>query len=388
MAHKYSDDERSALRFSDVSMEPRRLLPPILGYEDEPLVSLEEAIQPLVPLVPEVERMAGTVKQHYFEGKDGLSDEESASILLYTLEWYPSSQSFYAILNNTLKSANRQLLRPWFRYLRLVLTALAKLPREGDRFNVYRGVKRDLAALYPTGATVTWWSMSSCTKTIDVLNQEQFLGRQGTRTLFTIECFSGKSIRHHSLIPEEEEVLLPPACQFRVTGSLNQGNGLHIVQLQEIKPKYPLINPVSLPPLPLPRLKPVPTPTPQPKPTQIPDCGDSRLQKHINALYNDPVSTTLKRFRSIRLTMLLSPNHDAADYTSRDFPVAYTLLHFHFPTQALTSLNLYDNQIGAVGAQHLVTALRENKVMSIEIWSHLLISHPLCHTDTHITRPQ
>ena len=40
-----------------------------------------------------------------------------------------------------------------------------------------------------------------------------------------------------------------------------------------------------------------------------------------------------------------------------------------------------------MGAQHLATALRENKVSSIEICSHLIATHSLSHTDTYITRP-
>ena len=87
-----------------------------------------------------------------------------------------------------------QLLKPWFLYLRLVLTALAERPREKDRSTVYRGVNHGLGALYPTGATVTWWVISYRTMTIDVLTPEKCLGQHGTRTLFVIDCFSGKSI--------------------------------------------------------------------------------------------------------------------------------------------------------------------------------------------------
>ena len=284
-------------------MEPRRMLPPILGYDKEPLVSLEEAIQPLVPLVHDIERMAWTVKQCHFQAKDGLTDEESASILLYSMEWHPSDQSFYAILNRNLQTANRQLLKPWFLYLRLVLTALAKLPRERDRFIVYRGVKHDLSAVYPTGATVTWWSMSSCTKTLDVLNQERFLGQHGTRTLFIIDCYSGKSIRNHSLMPEEEELLLPPACQFRVTGCLNQGNGLHTIQLEEVKPRYPLIDPVTIP---TPQPIPMPLPLPEASRKPIPICDHPVLQAHINRLYNDPVSIELLTSEPILVVVLVT----------------------------------------------------------------------------------
>ena len=229
MAHKCKSDERSVRRFSYIPTNPSRMLQSIRGYENEPLVSLEEAFQPLVPLVPDVGRMLSTVKQHCSQGKDGLTEDESAAISLYTLEWEPSNQSFYGILNNTLESPNRQLLKPWFLYLRLVLTSLAKLPQKTDRFTVYRGTKRDLSAQYPTGATVTWWSMSSCTMTMDVLTQDHFLGQSGVRTLFTIDCFSGKSIRNHSLVPDADDVLLPPACQFRVTGCLNEKKNKEMV---------------------------------------------------------------------------------------------------------------------------------------------------------------
>jgi len=93
-----------------------------------------------------------------------------------------------------------------------------------------------------------WWGFSSCTKSLDVLADERFLGKNGTRTLFNIECYSGKSIQNYSFYPEEQEVLLPPARQFQVMGSLNQVNGLYIIHLKEIEPDYPWINPVQLSP--------------------------------------------------------------------------------------------------------------------------------------------
>ena len=244
MAKSIDDEFKCVLRFSDVTTLPRRMLPPIQGYENMPLVSLEEAIVPLISLVPEVERMVWTAKQNYFEETFSLTDDELASILLYIIEWVPKENSFYIILNSTLQAANRSLLKPWFLYLRLIMTSLAKLPSDSQRLIVYRGVKRDLSALSPEGSTATWWGFSSCTTSIKVLNNEQFLGRTGTRTLFTIECHSAKSIKLFSLFPDEEEVLLPPGRQFQVIGSLDQGNGLHIIQLKEIEPKFPLINPI------------------------------------------------------------------------------------------------------------------------------------------------
>ena len=248
MAAKFVDEARCVLRFSDLPAESRRMLPPIQGYENMPLVSLEEAVAPLMSLVPDIERMAWTAKQSHFDAENDLSNDESASILLYTMEWEPRDKSFYIILNNTLQAANRNLLKPWFLYLRLVMTALAKLPSDSHHLHVYRGVKLDLSAQYPKGSIITWWGFSSCTTLLDVLNDERFLGCSGTRTLFNIECQSARSVKSFSFYPEEEEVLLPPGRQFQVMGCLKQGNGLHIVQMKEIQPKFPLINPVPQPP--------------------------------------------------------------------------------------------------------------------------------------------
>jgi hypothetical protein len=147
-------------------------------------------------------------------------------------------------LNATLRLENRKKLIPWFLFLKLFLTAFARLP-PSNRFVVYRGIKRDMREDYPEGATIIWWGFSSCTSTMGVLKNEQFLGSKGTRTFFSIECTSGKDIRHHSYFQSEDEILLPPGRQFQVVSCLEQSGGLHMIQLKEIEPRYPLLEPVS-----------------------------------------------------------------------------------------------------------------------------------------------
>jgi hypothetical protein len=169
------------------------------------------------------------------------------------------------------------------------MTSLAKIPSDSERLTVFRGVKLNLSAQYSKGSTVTWWRFSSCSTSVDVLSNEQFFGQTGTRTLFNIECHSAKSIRQFSLFPEEEEVLLPPARQFQVIGCLNLGNDLHFIQLKEIQPEFPLINPVAQPSTVLPRSAQLSPPVEQP-----PKCNDPNLQKYIDALYSDPVNVSLK----------------------------------------------------------------------------------------------
>ena len=235
----------TALRFADVGILPKRMLAPLDGYEKFPVVSLEEAVQPLVNIVPRIERNVFVVKQNCHEPKDGLTSDESASIMLYTLESNSHEDSLYVILNETLRSEQRQKLKPWFLYLRLMLTALTRLPSE--RRSVFRGVRENLQGQYPIGNTCIWWSFSSCTSSVGVLECESFFGQTGTRTLFHIECLAGKDIKNHSFMQQEDEILLLPARQLVVTSVLNSGNGLHIIQLKETEPKFPLLEPVSLP---------------------------------------------------------------------------------------------------------------------------------------------
>jgi hypothetical protein len=247
-----SAEKNSALRFTDIGTLTKEMVAPIEGYGKMPVVSLDEAIKPLLGIVPKVERSVFLAKQRCEEPEDGLTSDESASIMLYTFESKPHEHSLYVILNATLRSPEREeLLEPWLLYLRLVLTALTRLPPE-HRF-VNRGVREDLRKQYPIGKTIVWWGFSSCTTSIGVLESEHFFGKTGTRTLFQIDCYSGKDVKKHSSVQREDEVLLLPARQFIVTSCLDSGNGVHIIQLKEMEPKFPLLEPVPLPTLPLPK---------------------------------------------------------------------------------------------------------------------------------------
>jgi hypothetical protein len=232
-------------RVSDVVQEPNEMLMPIAGYEDMPVVPLEIAIEPLVPFLANIQSYAYVAKQRCLGPvPDGLTEDESASIMLYSMDWEPFNKCLYVVLNETLRSKDRKKLRPWFLYLRLFLTALSRLPCKHR--NVFRGVKLDLHKEYTKDKTIVWWGFSSCTKAVDVLQSESFLGTTGPRTMFAIECDSSRDISRHSYFSNEGQVLLLAATQFKIVASLNQGNGLHTVQLKEIQPPFPLLQPVAL----------------------------------------------------------------------------------------------------------------------------------------------
>ncbi|CAF1279518.1 unnamed protein product [Adineta ricciae] len=230
-------------RFSDVENEPRKYLLPISGYQTTPLVSLEEAITPVKHLLDEdIDTKVYIAKQNCKEPKDGLTQNESAALQLYTMEGDNSNESLYLVLNQTLRAESRRRLKIWFPFLKLLLTGLWKLPNQ--KMCVYRGVNADLSEKLNIGDTVVWWGFSSCTKSLDVLQSEQFLTKSGTRTLFNVECYNGKFIRNHSFYEAEDEVLLLPATQLVVASKLSPAPGLHIIHVKELKnPPVQLLKP-------------------------------------------------------------------------------------------------------------------------------------------------
>ncbi len=204
-------------------------------------MSLEEAVQPIKMLVPDIDEQVYIAKRNCRKPNDGLSSDESASIYIYTMESTHHDASLYYVLNATLRSEDRKKVKPWFRYLKLISTALYKLPSfEGT---VWRSIKADLSGNYRKGETYTWWAFTATTINMEVFKSEQFLGKHGARTLFSIQCKHGKSIKNHAYIKEEDEILLMPGFQFEVLSQVDLGNSLFMINVREIEPPFPLIPP-------------------------------------------------------------------------------------------------------------------------------------------------
>ncbi|CAF1278617.1 unnamed protein product [Adineta steineri] len=126
-------------RVSDIVKEPVEMLMPIEGYEQMPIVSLREPVAPLLSILPKIQDYADIVKKRCKPvPPDGLTRDESASIMLYSMEWEPHEECLSFALNAALRTEDRKELKPWFSYLKLILTALEKLP--STPCNVFRGV--------------------------------------------------------------------------------------------------------------------------------------------------------------------------------------------------------------------------------------------------------
>ncbi|CAF4060020.1 unnamed protein product [Adineta steineri] len=214
---------------------------PVIGYAAEPLLPLGEACAPLSDMFHDLQyyvKMA--LDETPEEPPDNLTVDESAAIRLYTIEWEKPHYSLYSTLNHILKNSPREELQPFFKYLKLFVSALAKLPCFPP-VTVWRGVTKDLSAEFSRGTLVTWWAFSSCTTELTVLENNMYLGTAGERTLFSVEVINGRTIRAHSHFVTEDEILLLPGTHMEVQSLFRPAPDLNIVHLRQIKPTVTLL---------------------------------------------------------------------------------------------------------------------------------------------------
>jgi hypothetical protein len=113
------------------------------------------------------------------------------------------------------------------------MTAVHKLPPCTDA-TVNRGVKLAIHHKYNEGDEPIWWAFSSATATLSVLQNEQFLGMAGDRTIFQLQNVRrAVDISKYSAIKAEDERLILCGTPFVVKSKMNMGNGLWMVQMEE-----------------------------------------------------------------------------------------------------------------------------------------------------------
>ncbi len=154
-----------------------------------------------------------------------LDEHEVAALWLYTCE-----SGFYRSVNAALRDEDRTKAAPFHPYLKLLITALDKMPRTTDP--LWRGVAMDLRGQYPLGATITWWGVSSCTGKLSVAHS--FLGTKGKRTLFEVRPLRAVGIKDFSAFSGEEEYVLAPGTRLKVADVKADKGGLCTIKLEEL----------------------------------------------------------------------------------------------------------------------------------------------------------
>ncbi|MET9604851.1 ADP-ribosyltransferase domain-containing protein [Streptomyces sp. NPDC006512] len=213
------------------------VLPAITGVFDTPLMEFKEAVAPVAELLSTLDRHVKLSHEFGLQradetaavgaaGAGGLSADAIAALYLYTCE-----SAFYREINAVLRAPDRARVVPYLPYLRLLFSAVSQLPARTEP--LWRGVSLDLRAQYPLGRTVTWWGVSSCTSKVGVARA--FLGSRGKRTLFEVTPVRAVGIRRFSAFTDEEEFILSPGTQLKVTEVKAERGGLCTVKLTELE---------------------------------------------------------------------------------------------------------------------------------------------------------
>ncbi|CAF1203604.1 unnamed protein product [Adineta ricciae] len=240
--------KNTTFRFNEIARESGKMLPPLYGYNKQRLVSLEEATAFLEDTIPNLIGYINSAKGRVVDATYDLSCDEAAAITLYTMEWEPYTDAFYYVLNTNLRLENRNVMKPWFPYLKLLFTALARLPKQAD-IVVYRAIRYQQEHeydQYKQGAELLWWGFSSCSAERSISEQEQFLGSDGFRILFVINCIDGVDIKAYSTYQTENEILLLPATKVRVLQVDNVERNFRIVYLRQLPTPTGLLESVTL----------------------------------------------------------------------------------------------------------------------------------------------
>lgn len=214
------------------------VLPEITGVFDTPLMDFQDAVDPVSATLS---GLAGHIRRSRDFGKQradqaagsSLSADAIAALHLYTCE-----SAFYREINSVLRSPDRTRVTPYLPYLRLLFSAVSKLPAYTQP--LWRGVSLDLRAQYPVGRTVTWWGVSSCTSELKVARA--FLGSRGKRTLFEVTSARAVGIKSFSAFTGEEEYILTPGTQLKVTEVKSEPRGLCTVRLSEVTDTAPMVS--------------------------------------------------------------------------------------------------------------------------------------------------
>lgn len=230
------------------------------GFEELPTPTFLEAIEPIhrdgaIPRFNDYAQITyeqARDRKLYGDLRDDRVDIEGVAALM---KWTSadSNPPFHQVLTQRCYNRDRRTVEPFAQFVWLMLKAM-QLIEPFQQESVFRGVRGNVGADYVKGREFTWHSPSSCTKSIEVLQEPNFFGDTGPRTIFAIRLTQGQArdISRYSMLPDENEVLLPPGCRFKSLGVLPAGD-VTIVQIEEIVSKELILD-----------LAPAPGPPPQP----------------------------------------------------------------------------------------------------------------------------
>ena len=217
-------------RFGNIGFSRKNRLKLIDGYENERLVSLEEALQPFDGKIDQLSyyiKEAKTKCRHPSE--HNLTRDESAAIYIYTMKW--RDRCLYDHLEAAWNSEDPSKLKPWFRYLRLFKSALDKLPIV--RTEVWQGAYYDekIKEKLNTKPLILYTSMSSCSPSVNEIKDFLQKNPDARTILIGYGSVNGKSITGYTVGTSREVIVMPGTNLGVAKYIVNDSNGSVIAHL-------------------------------------------------------------------------------------------------------------------------------------------------------------
>ena len=221
-----------ALRIMDIEMETIPYEKCITGFEDEPIVSLEEAVKPLWKILPAVDTFAYAAKQLCTKPPpDGLTVDESASIMLYSMGWQPLTECVFHALNTAIGSAQFEDIGAWYPYLKLFLTALSRLPP--IQRTVYRSADAAIVEFYSGEKSFCWRGFTACSNWRDAFQPVYTASDVKNRAIFSIRAKTVRDISKHCYLSKEDEFIFLPGTTFINYGCTYQSENECVLKVEE-----------------------------------------------------------------------------------------------------------------------------------------------------------
>jgi hypothetical protein len=207
--------ENSAMqRFTRVGFsttDPSKL---IYGYLNEPLVSLEEALKPFYGKIDQLPNYIKEAKTNcHYPSKHKLTRDESAAIYIYTMNW--GQGNVYDRLQAAWSSNDRSQLKPWFSYLRLLKSALDKLPIAKTK--IWQGIpyRADLKDQLTSKAAALYSCMGSGSPSMNEIKDHLQKHSSAKIILVGYESVDGRDVTGYTA-GSSKEVIVPPGMQLNV----------------------------------------------------------------------------------------------------------------------------------------------------------------------------
>ena len=184
----------------------------VQGYQNERILSLEEALKPVTKMFPDIsQQIQKAQKKRYYSEKGVLTEDKSAAIYIYSMK---GTNNLHFHFQKAWDSKDKSQLKPWFKYLKLLKSALNKLPDVQTK--VWQQINRSaVEEILQAGQSQLYTCMGTCSRSIEELNDVLDKKPASKVIMVGYGLVSGKDVTPYAE-GEAKEVLVWPGAKIYV----------------------------------------------------------------------------------------------------------------------------------------------------------------------------